>query len=582
MFFKILRNSLLVAAVAISVAACSDDDDDNDDDDDDNRQGTAIFVLTGDNKLLTVEDNAPGTILAEVSITGLAAGHTLQSIDVRPNNGRLYGLATDGVGLGAIYHIDVRDGVATQLGAGLAYVTDAAVPVPISGTDVDLDFNPQVDRIRIVSSGAQSFRANPNNGAAVDGDGGGAAGTQLGTNADGGTGAALGGAAYTNSTINQTATTLYTVLADGTALHIQNPPNAGTQTLVGNITVNGEAIAVGTRVGFDIPRGVDTVTANAAVTSGHGYLAVVRDGGTELYRLDLTNANATSLGTWAAATQVRDIAVWTPTDVGYALSNTTLSRFAIATPTTTTDAAITGINAGEVIAGIEFRPATGQLVGLGYSSASDTATYYIVDPQSGAATAVGTPGNITFQDAEGTTIEFEGLSIGYNNTADRLRVVGTNGVNFRVQPDTGIAIDGNFGGSGTDNTNPDGALNGGTTRADGVAYIDRNPTANVPADLFVIIDSATDTVFTSESPNAGTVTSLGALGVDATGAAALADGADGAFHAALTVGTSTGLYSISVTNGAATLLGAIGSGATAVQDLAIVRAADGAARLTRP
>jgi hypothetical protein len=66
-------------------------------------------------------------------------------------------------------------------------------------------------------------------------------------------------------------------------------------------------------------------------------------------------------------------------------------RFESTAPRTITDAAvITGLEAGERLVGIDFRPRTGQLFGLGITPGSPAAArLYVVDPHFGVATLVG-------------------------------------------------------------------------------------------------------------------------------------------------------------------------------------------------
>lgn len=580
----------MIACVSV-FSACSDDDDDDIRDDDelpgdqnpDPERGNAFLVLTADNRLLTVYENDADDDVAEVAITGIAAGETLQAIDVRPINGRLYGLATNG-SMAHLYHIDVRDGVATQIGVPFQYATGDGAPVAVTGTDIDIDFNPLVDRIRLITSDGLNARINPNTGAPVDGDNGSTAGSVNNTNPDGNQVTGLGGAAYTNSTHNPSVTTLYTVRYDGTTLALQNPPNAGTQVSVGAINVNGSPIEPGIRVAFDIPRGVTTAANNAGVSSGSGYLGVVRSGGSQLYRLDLSTGAATSLGDFD--TEIRDFAVWTPEALAFATTEPAgtpvLSRFLASNPGELVSRPITGVALGESFAGVTIRPATGQMYGLGYGTVTNTATLYLVDPFTAAATVVGEANNIQFRDQDDDIVPLADLKIAVNNPADRIRVVGSNGVNFRVHPDTGEGIDGNYG--LTENvpagTNPDGTISGASTRADAVAYIDRAP--DNAAELFVIADTNADVIATSESPNTGAVTAVGPLGIDAAGFAALADGPAGSFFGAFQVNGVTGLYNVSTSTGAATFVATIGGGETPVSSLVTVIPATNAVRLTRP
>ena len=90
------------------------------------------------------------------------------SIESRPGTGQLLGLAiTDTVGAdrARLYSIDVSTGVATPTGTTTVDVIEDAVRTTI-------DINPTVDRLRVVGSGDQSLRFNPNNGILAGTDGG--------------------------------------------------------------------------------------------------------------------------------------------------------------------------------------------------------------------------------------------------------------------------------------------------------------------------------------------------------------------------------------------------------------------------
>src|SRR5206468_4839348 len=84
----------------------------------------------------------------------------------------------------------------------------------------------------------------------------------------------------------------------------------------------------------------------------------------------------------------------------------------------------TGLQAGETILGIDVRPTTGQLFGLG-----STSRVCVINPMNGAATAVGAP----FTPAlNGTRFGFD-----FNPTVDRIRVTSNTGQNMRLNPSTG-------------------------------------------------------------------------------------------------------------------------------------------------
>lgn len=101
----------------------------------------------------------------------------------------------------------------------------------------------------------------------------------------------------------------------------------------------------------------------------------------------------------------------------------------------------------------------------------DTATLYRLDPRTGAVTAIGSAGSLAFVDASGNAVDFPTVSVGYgmnfNPTVDRVRVVTGSGLNFRINPVTGGAVDSDTPVAGN---NPDTAINTGTTTAHGTSY----------------------------------------------------------------------------------------------------------------
>src|SRR5258706_808360 len=91
----------------------------------------------------------------------------------------------------------------------------------------------------------------------------------------------------------------------------------------------------------------------------------------------------------------------------YGLTTTNgLVRFDSSTPGTVSGAVpVTGLQVGESLLGIDFRPATGQLYGLG-----SCRRLYFIKPLSGAATQVGSSGAFTLN---GTSFGFD-----FNPTVD--------------------------------------------------------------------------------------------------------------------------------------------------------------------
>lgn len=112
-----------------------------------------MYAVTSTNALLTFDSATPGTTTS-VPITGLQAGESILGIDLRPATGQLYGLGSTS----RLYTIDPATGAATQVGSG-------PFTPALSGTSFGFDFNPVVDRIRVVSDADQNLRLNPDTGA---------------------------------------------------------------------------------------------------------------------------------------------------------------------------------------------------------------------------------------------------------------------------------------------------------------------------------------------------------------------------------------------------------------------------------
>jgi hypothetical protein len=89
---------------------------------------------------------------------------------------------------------------------------------------------------------------------------------------------------------------------------------------------------------------------------------------------------------------------------------------------------ISGLQPGEGILAIDFRPANGRLYGLGSSS-----RLYVIDKNTAVATAVATA---PFTPAlQGTNFGFD-----FNPTVDRIRLTSDAGQNLRLHPDTGAVV----------------------------------------------------------------------------------------------------------------------------------------------
>ncbi|MBL8268287.1 DUF4394 domain-containing protein [Steroidobacter sp.] len=542
-------------------------------------------ALLSNNMLTAFPATFPLGFETPVAITGVNAGDVLVSIDRRPQNGALYGLGYNATaGTVQLYNVSARTAVATPIGVVGGFVAaDGTTPVRIgldATTVFGIDFNPTVDRVRVVNSAGQNFRINPNSGALVDGDT-----VAPGVNMDGGINGptvSVQETAYTNSLPGAAATTQYTLDQTIDALCIQNPPNTGTQTLCMPLSVPVETVQ-----GFDIPPSVTVATSNTAAT-GSGTAVVRASGRTqdELVSVNLATGGVTTSGP-ISTTGIIGVALQQPAATPlFALSadGTQLFRLlstALATPTTLT---IAGITAGETLVGIDFRPATGQLFAFGVNATTDTGTVYFLDPQSGAASVVGTAGAVSFVTTAGVVVDLPPAAAGYgfdfNPTVDRIRVVTGTGLNFRLNPNTGVAVDNDA--NAANGTNPDGGINGqpaGSTGVTAAAYTNsfgQSLTGGVTTQY--VIDPVSNMLFIQNPPNNGTLTAgqtitLNGSTLDFTEASGFdipttvrvttsAAPATGSGFAALTVGTTTRLYSIDLSNARATDLGALPAGVT--------------------
>lgn len=545
-----------------------------------NSSGTGLVRFTSTN---------PGTP-TNVAVTGVTAGDVLVGIDVRPQNRFLYGLGfNSGAGTVQVYAINPDNGFATAVGVPASFVTAGGAARPITGNGFGFDFNPAADRIRVVTSTGQNFRLNPNTGAAVDGDGGNG-GNQMDGDISGATTVA-DAAAYTNNQANNGGiTTLYTLDSVLNSLFIQNPPNNGTQANTLAITLGGNPLDFSAINGFDIAPGVNAAASNAPVATGSGLAALTVAGTTNLYNVNLVNGQATLLGILNANLSGLTILPDAGGEPAIGQDGANLLRFSVNTPGTLTTQATAGIVAGETLVGLDYRPATGQLLALGVNATANTGTIYLVDPQNGQLTAIGANGQVAFVAADGVTAvdlpdpATTGYGFDFNPTVDRIRVTTGTGLNFRLNPNTGAPIDGDAGSAGTQT---DGAINGsGVTGIGGVAYTNsfgQNLTGGVTT--LYTLDDAGNQLLIQNPPNNGTQTTplavtLGGVALNFTAINGFDIGrsvavttnsapATGSGTAALTVGGVTGIYTINLATGAATNLGAIGAGATPLLGLTI-------------
>jgi hypothetical protein len=227
-----------------------------------------------------------------------------------------------------------------------------------------------------------------------------------------------------------------------------------------------------------------------------------------------------------------------------------LVSFNRTSPTTASVVSITGLQANETILGVDLRPGgapAGQMIAL-----SSMGRLYTIDPNSGTATLKSTlmadPGDMT---DPFTTVNGTRVSIDTNNLADALRIISDTGQNLRVNFDTGATF-------------TDTVLTAGGTTAIGVTEVAyTNNFSSTCRTTAYYLDTTADRLMISANAVGGVLTAVGPLGVNAAASVGFdiatgADGTNAAFAVLTTVNNTTALYTIDLTTGTATMVGAIG------------------------
>jgi Domain of unknown function (DUF4394) len=241
-----------------------------------------VVGLTTDQRLICFDENDPRNANNLGRVGGLVTDTNLLGIDFRPATGELYGLGN----AGGVYTLNLNNGQATLR---------SRLNVALSGSFFGVDFNPTVDRLRIISDNGQNLRANVDDGTTT---------TDVALNypppgANPATG--IAGAAYTNNDADpNTATTLYDIDSVLDQVVIQSPANSGQLAPTGKLTVDTTA-----DVGFDI---YSTVRGGSTINV-RGLASLVVGGQTRFYEIKLFTGKASLRGVFRANNQLIDIAI---------------------------------------------------------------------------------------------------------------------------------------------------------------------------------------------------------------------------------------------------------------------------------
>ncbi len=518
---------------------------------------TDSYVVTSSNRLLGF--NVAGTGATQISnpITGLAEGETVLDLAFRPRDGLLYGLVTGAAGA-RIVRIDPTTAVATAVSTLAADPTDATTPYAgLAGAHFGIGFNPVPDRLRVISDTGQNLRINVDTGLTI---------TDTALN-----GAATGASAtaYTNAFNAACRTQQYAIDPVSDQLFLQNPPNDGVLTAVGSLGIDADSVS-----------GLEIATAGGGANSAYALLTttIPADGDdpalttTDVYTISLTTGAATQTGTItlndgesASGFAVRPLdrtPIQAPGElVGLTSANGYVTFNRGSPGKLCTSGTVSGLPEGTDLLGIDTRPVTGGIVGLG----SDDKLYSL----SNAGVAAELCPLAT--DPADTTLPYSVLpagasyGVGFNPVPDRLRVIADSGLNLRINPtpnadglclvttDTGIS---------------------GATSISAAAYTNAIPAAS--STTLYAIDSGAGTLVRignnpangiagdPGNPNSGVAVTVGALGAGALGNvdAFLIDGRNN--NALLATGaagaTTSSLYTVNLATGAATLTGTVGGG----------------------
>ena len=217
-----------------------------------------IYGVTDQNRLVQFSSDSPGDVVGSVQITGLEApDERVVGMDVRPSTDQL-NIVTTG---NRVYTVNPVTG-STRLAVN-------PITTGLRGALFGVDFNPVANALRIVSDEDQNLRIGSNNNTNNDGA----------LNYADGVNPAVTASAYTNNVPGATATTLLGIDVGRDALVRQDPPNAGTLTVIGPLGLD-----VANAVGFDI-----------SASDGTAYAALVTQGQdtVNLHRIDLATGRAT-------------------------------------------------------------------------------------------------------------------------------------------------------------------------------------------------------------------------------------------------------------------------------------------------
>ncbi|MDO9457644.1 DUF4394 domain-containing protein [Nocardioides sp.] len=225
------------------------------------------YGLTANGTLVSFAVDRPGRAVTVGKINGLGV-QALVGIDVRPANGKLYGVGRGG----GLFTINPKNAQARRV---------STLDVGLSGQSFGVDVNPAADALRIVSNTGQNLRhAFAGHVTTADAT----------LNVPDTTPRVRGivGAAYTNNDKDDTTgTALFDLDAAADSVALQVPANAGTITSQGPLGRKTSA-----RAGFDI----HSARSGGKAVRNTGYATLGGNRGYALYTVDLLSGRASQVG----------------------------------------------------------------------------------------------------------------------------------------------------------------------------------------------------------------------------------------------------------------------------------------------
>lgn len=243
-------------------------------------QQTVYAIGNGGSSLLRFQSSNPSNVTVVANFSG--ASTFLDAIDYRPATGQLYGYLDSS---DSFYTVNLNTGLLTLSSVG-------ASAAPTNTFQLGMDFNPSIDRARVITDSAQNIVYNPVAGTAAAftnvfyaaGDPNELASPSIIDNA------------YTNNFAGAPTTQQYAIDYGLDAL-VTVANNAGTLATVGALGVN-----------TDIYTGFDIFTSSGGINTGYALLTPF-GGSPSFYTINLTTGSATLVGALGFTNQVYSLAV---------------------------------------------------------------------------------------------------------------------------------------------------------------------------------------------------------------------------------------------------------------------------------